>query len=117
MPADTNPSGDVFGGWLMSQMDLAASNAAMLRTRGRCATVAVDRMNFLRPVRVGDEVTLYADVVRVGRTSLDVEVEAWRRSREGDDSSQVTHARFTFVALDTAGKPRAIPDPCVEAPI
>ncbi len=109
MPADTNPAGDIFGGWLMAQMDLAASNVAMLRVRGRCATVAVDRMSFLRPVRVGDEVSLYADVVRVGHTSLDVEVEAWRRSRDGHESSQVTHARFTFVALDANGAPRAIP--------
>ena len=82
MPADTNPSGDIFGGWLMGQMDLAAGNAAARRARGRCSTVAVDGMVFHRPVMVGDEVSLYATLLRVGRTSMRISVEAWRRSRE-----------------------------------
>ena len=79
MPADTNPAGDIFGGWLMAQMDLAAGNAAARRARGRCATVAADSMVFHSPVFVGDEVSLFADILRVGRTSLSIRIEAWRR--------------------------------------
>jgi acyl-CoA thioesterase YciA len=109
MPADTNPSGDIFGGWLMAQMDLAAGNAAAKRARGRCATVAVDGMVFHRPVMVGDEVSLYADILRVGRSSLNIRVEAWRRSRDGDERFKVTQANFTFVAIDDVGRPRPVP--------
>jgi acyl-CoA thioesterase YciA len=109
MPADTNPAGDIFGGWLMAQMDLAAGNAAARRARGRCATVAADSMVFHSPVFVGDEVSLYADVVRVGRTSMSIRIEAWRRSRDGDDGFKVTEATFTFVAIDEARRPRPIP--------
>src|SRR3712207_3569123 len=76
MPADTNPAGDIFGGWLMAQMDLAAGNAAARRARGRCATVAVDGIVFHSPVHVGDEVTVYADLAAVGRTSMKFRVEA-----------------------------------------
>lgn len=109
MPADTNPAGDIFGGWLMSQMDLAAGNAAARRTHGRCATVAVDGMSFHAPVKVGDEVSLYAEVLSTGRSSLRIRVEAWRRSPAADDSVRVTSAVFTFVALDAAGRPRPVP--------
>ena len=109
MPADANPSGDIFGGWLMSQMDLAGANAASRRCRGRCATVAVDSMIFHRPVFVGDEVSLYANVVKVGRTSMAVRVEAWRRSRIDDVRNKVTEALFTFVATDEHRKPRVVP--------
>jgi acyl-CoA thioesterase YciA len=109
MPADTNPAGDIFGGWLMSQMDLAAGNAAGRRTHGRCATVAVEAMSFHAPVKVGDEVSLYADVVSTGRTSLRIRVEAWRRSQVTEESVRVTSAVFTFVALDAAGRPRPVP--------
>ncbi|MFG1224392.1 acyl-CoA thioesterase [Xanthobacter wiegelii] len=109
MPADTNPSGDIFGGWLMSQMDLAAGNVAARRSRGRAATVAVEAMSFLSPVAVGDEVSLFATIARVGRTSLRIEVEAWRRARESEQSTKVTEAVFTFVAIDGEGRPRAIP--------
>jgi acyl-CoA thioesterase YciA len=111
MPADTNPAGDIFGGWLMAQMDLAAGNAAARRARGRCATIAVDGMVFHSPVRVGEEVTVYADLLAVGRTSMKFRVEAWRRSRDGDESTQVTEAVFTFVALDSGGRPRPVPRP------
>jgi acyl-CoA thioesterase YciA len=111
MPSDTNPAGDIFGGWLMAQMDLAAGNAAARRARGRCATVAVDAIVFHSPVQVGDEVTVYADVESVGRTSMKLRVSAWRRPRDGDASSQVTQALFTFVAIDAAGRPRAVPVP------
>lgn len=109
MPADTNPSGDIFGGWLMAQMDLAAGNAAARKARGRCATVAVDGMVFHRPVMVGDEVSLYAEILRVGRSSLNIRVEAWRRSRDGDERFKVTQATFTFVAIDETGRPRPVP--------
>ncbi len=109
MPADTNPAGDIFGGWLMTLMDLAAGNAATRRARGRCATVAVDGMAFLRPVLVGDEVSLYATIEKVGRTSMTVHVEAWRRSRAEELRERVTEARFTFVALDDERRPRVVP--------
>jgi acyl-CoA thioesterase YciA len=93
----------------MGQMDLAAGNAAARRARGRCATVAVDGMVFHRPVAVGDEVSLYAEVIRVGRSSMVISVEAWRRSRYGEEQFKVTQANFTFVALDPTGRPRSIP--------
>ena len=109
MAADTNPAGDIFGGWLMSQMDLAAGNAAARRARGRCATVAVEGMAFHSPVHVGDEVSVYADLTVVGRTSMKFKVEAWRRSRDGDVEVKVTEAVFIFVALDSSGRPRPIP--------
>jgi acyl-CoA thioesterase YciA len=109
MPADTNPAGDIFGGWLMAQMDLAAGNAAARRARGRCATVAVDRMVFHCPVLVGDEVSFYAAIEKVGRTSMTIRVEAWRRSRESEDVSKVTEGTFSFVAIDDDRRPRPVP--------
>lgn len=109
MPADTNPSGDIFGGWLMAQMDLAAGNLAARIARGRAATVAVEGMAFLKPVKVGDEVTLYADLVSTGRTSMNIHVEAWRRDRYSTETVKVTDATFTFVALDDAGNSRPLP--------
>lgn len=110
MPSDTNPSGDIFGGWLMAQMDLAAGNAAARRARGRCATVSVEGMSFLSPVYVGDEVSLYARIVSIGRSSMKIAVEAWRRPREIEETVRVTQAVFTFVAIDEAGRPRPVPD-------
>ena len=109
MPADTNPDGDIFGGWLMSQMDHAAGTAAMRRSGGRVVTAAVDGMAFLTPVHVGDEVSLYAQVLSVGRTSMKIMVEAWRQTRESDTRIQVTKALFTFVAIGDDGRPRAVP--------
>jgi acyl-CoA thioesterase YciA len=109
MPADANPSGDIFGGWLMSQMDLAGANAASRRSRGRCVTVAVDGMVFHEPVFIGDEVSLYCTVIRVGRTSMTIRVEAWRRSRISDASNKVTEAIFTYVAVDENRKARPVP--------
>jgi acyl-CoA thioesterase YciA len=109
MPSDTNPAGDIFGGWLMGIMDMAAASAATRRARGRCATVAVEGMSFLSPVRVGDEVSCYAEIVSTGRTSMKVKVEAWRREREGEHMNRVTAADFTFVALDATGRPRPVP--------
>lgn len=109
MPADTNPSGDIFGGWLMSQMDFAGSNAAVRRALGRCVTVAVDGMVFHKPVFVGDEVSLYATVLRIGKTSMTIRVEAWRRNRTDEVRQKVTEAIFTFVAVDESRKPRLVP--------
>ena len=109
MPADANASGDIFGGWLMSQMDLAGGNVALLRARGRCVTVAVEAISFLRPVLIGDEVSLYAEVLSVGRTSMRVHVEAWRRPRHSPEMQRVTDAVFTFVALDENARPRPVP--------
>jgi acyl-CoA thioesterase YciA len=108
MPADTNSAGDIFGGWLMSQMDLAAGNVAARIARGRCATVAVDAMTFHQPVKVGDEVTVYAEPLKVGRTSIAMQVRAFRRRRDEDARELVTEARFTFVALDADGRPRPV---------
>lgn len=110
MPADTNPAGDVFGGWIMSQMDLAVGNMAGRVAQGRGATVAVEAMQFLRPVKVGDEVTLYATLNHVGRTSMRIHVDVWARSRFGKQAHKVTNADFVFVALDEDGNPRKIPE-------
>ena len=109
MPADTNPEGDIFGGWVLAQMDLAGSTPAFDIAHGRCATVAVDAMVFHQPVSVGDEVSVYAEIVRVGRTSMTIDVEAWRRDRHGEERQKVTEAHFTFVAIDDERKPRAVP--------
>jgi acyl-CoA thioesterase YciA len=109
MPADANPAGDIFGGWLMSQMDLAASSVATHRARGRVATVAVEAMSFLSPVMVGDEVSLYARLVSTGRTSIKVAVEAFRRHRHEDERERVTEATFTFVAIGPDRRPRPLP--------
>lgn len=108
MPADTNPEGDVFGGWLMSWMDLAASTVAFGLARGRCATVAADRIAFLAPVLVGDEVSLFARPEHIGRTSVKVAVEGWRRRRDGQESQRIVTGLFTYVALDDQARPRPI---------
>ena len=115
MPADANPAGDIFGGWLMAQMDLAAGNVASRRARGRCATVAVDSFTFHQPVKVGDEVSVFARILREGRSSMHLHVEAWRRSREAEDRQKVTQATFVFVALDEAGRPRPLPQAQAQA--
>ena len=109
MPSDTNPSGDIFGGWLMSQMDVAGGITAWWRAHGRVATVAVEAMTFHRPVRVGDVLCVYADIERIGTTSLTVAVEAWVLRREGRQRVKVTEAVFTYVALDEGGEKRPVP--------
>ena len=109
MPADTNPAGDIFGGWLMAQMDLAAGNVATRRAQGRCVTVAVAEMIFITPVHVGDEVSLYARLIESGRSSMRIAVEAWRRHRDSDDIGKVTEAVFTCVAIDGERRPRPLP--------
>jgi acyl-CoA thioesterase YciA len=92
----------------MSQMDLAAGNLAALTARGRAATVAVEAMKFHRPVKVGDEVSLFASLIRTGRSSMEIHVEAWRRARASAESDKVTEASFIFVALDGEGRPRPL---------
>ena len=109
MPADANPAGDIFGGWLMAHMDQAGASVAFRTARGRVATVAVDAMTFHLPVHVGDEVSLYGKLLGTGRSSIRVHVEAWRRDRTTEDAARVTEATFTFVALDDAGRPRPVP--------
>jgi len=109
MPADANPYGDIFGGWLMGQMDLAAGSVASRRSGGRAVTIAADAMKFHMPVVVGDEVSVYAHLIAVGRTSMTIEVEAWRRARHSNDSCKVTQARFIFVAVGGDRKPRPVP--------
>ena len=108
LPADTNVYGDIFGGWLMSQMDLAASSVASRHAAGRAVTIAVDGMTFHRPVFVGDEVSVFASLDEVGRTSMKVAVEAWRRDRHSDDVNLVTRARFTFVAIGQDRRARGV---------
>ena len=109
MPADTNPEGDIFGGWLLAQMDLAGATPAFDLAEGRCATIAVDAMVFHQPVSVGDEVSLYARILKAGRTSIRVHVEAWKRARAADHSVRVTEGVFTYVAIDEDHKPRPLP--------
>lgn len=109
MPADTNPSGDIFGGWVLSQMDNAAGICAGQRAQGRVVTVAVDRMSFIRPVRVGDILGVYTCIESTGTTSVVVNVEAWvRRGRIGN-REKVTEGKFKFVALDENGKSMPLP--------
>jgi len=111
MPADTNPEGDIFGGWLLAQMDLAGATPAFELACGRCATVALDGMVFHQPVSVGDEVSIYAHVIGSGRTSIRVQVEAWKRARGQPQAAsvRVTQGVFTYVAIDENRKPRALP--------
>ena len=108
MPADTNANGDIFGGWVMAQMDIAGGIAGVDRSQGRVVTVAVDAMTFIRPVRIGDVLCVYTRVVSVGRTSMKIEVEAWARRFRAGFREKVTEATFTFVAIDDEGRPRPV---------
>lgn len=108
MPADTNPNGDIFGGWILSQMDIAGGTYAFHIARGRVATVAVTAMKFHKPVSVGDEISCYCRTESVGTTSIAVHVEAWVRRRDDGAEEQVTEGLFTFVAIDSAGQPRPV---------
>ena len=109
MPADANPHGDIFGGWLLSQMDLAGGTLATRRAKGRTATVAVTAMTFHRPVFVGDEVTCYAEIIKIGTTSITVKVESWVRRGIGDEQIAVTEGIFTYVAVGNDRRPRPVP--------
>ena len=110
MPADANPAGDIFGGWILSEMDIAGGIAAARRARGRCVTVAVQQIVFHLPVQVGDLVTCYADIAKVGRTSLTVNIQVWATPHyEPAEPKMVTEGTFTYVALDADHKPRPVP--------
>ncbi|WP_341501409.1 acyl-CoA thioester hydrolase YciA [Gallaecimonas sp. GXIMD4217] len=112
MPADTNTNGDIFGGWIMAQMDLAGGILANELARGRIATVAVESMTFHQPVKVGDVVCVYGECVRIGRTSMTVKLEVWVKPvlRSQDHKRFcVTEATFTYVAIDDNGRPRPVP--------
>jgi acyl-CoA thioesterase YciA len=110
MPADTNPSGDIFGGWIMSLMDLAAGMTATTRARGRVVTAAVSDLSFLAPVKVGDAVCCYTDVIATGRSSMKLSVEVWVLRERLGARMKVTEATFTLVAVDADGKPRSLPE-------
>ena len=110
MPADANPNGDIFGGWVLAQMDIAGGITAGQLARGRVATVAVDAMTFHLPVYVGDVLCVYADIDRIGRTSMTLHLEAWALRRRQGEKVKVTEGRFTFVALDDNGRPRPVPE-------
>ena len=107
MPADTNPYGGVFGGWLMGQMGLACGSFASRKTRGKAILVAADGIRFPGAMAVGDELSIYIDQLKQGRTSLRLKAEAVARERDGDEEKLVAEGEFTFVALDEQGKPRA----------
>ena len=109
MPADTNANGDIFGGWLMAQMDLGCSVLARGRARGRVATVAVEAMVFHRPVHVGDVVSIHAEMIREGSTSMTIVAEVWVRRQPSGDHLKVTEAKFVFVAVDETGGKRPLP--------
>ena len=108
MPADANAYGDIFGGWLMSLMDMGAGLIASRRARGKATTVAMDGMQFLLPVKIGDEVSVYGELLKVGRTSITIGITAWRRHRDEEEAVKVTEAVFTFVAVDDTGRPRPV---------
>jgi len=109
MPADANPQGDIFGGWLLSQMDLAGGTAATRRAKGRTATVAITAMTFHRPVFIGDVVSCYAEIIKVGTTSITVKVESWVRRGIGEEQIEVTEGIFTYVAVGDDRRPRPVP--------
>ena len=108
MPKNTNPSGDIFGGWLMSQMDIAGMVTASEVAGGRVATVAIDGMAFLTPVHVGAVVSCYCDVLEIGRSSIRIVVEEWIKSKHDGEPIKVTEGEFVFVAIDENGRTRAI---------
>ncbi|MCA2011180.1 acyl-CoA thioesterase [Pararhodobacter sp. CCB-MM2] len=109
MPADTNSNGDIFGGWVLSQMDIAGGVAAHKRAKGRTATVAINAMRFHAPVMVGDVFTVYTSVVKTGTTSVTIHVEAWVQREVDAIQIQVTEADFTFVAIEKSGVKRPLP--------
>lgn len=109
MPADANAAGDVFGGWVIAQMDLAAGTRSSERARGRVVTAAINALSFKLPVKIGDTLELYTTVTRVGRTSMTIEVEAWAQRYLTHNKVKVTEADFVMVAVDETGQPRPVP--------
>jgi acyl-CoA thioesterase YciA len=108
MPRDANAYGDIFGGWLMSLMDNGAGLISSRHSRGRAVTIAMDGMQFLKPVKIGDEISVYGEIIKTGRTSMTIAVEAWRRHRHELEAVKVTEAVFTFVAVDDNGRSRPV---------
>jgi acyl-CoA thioesterase YciA len=111
MPANTNANGDIFGGWIVSQMDLAAGVLAKRVAHGRVATVAIHSMTFLKPVHVGDVISCHVDLIKQGTTSMTIRVEVWALPSTQNGRYQVTEGIFIFVAIDEDGKPRPVPKP------
>ena len=109
MPADTNTNGDIFGGWLLSQMDVAGGILASKIAEGRVATVAIEGMNFLLPVKVGDTVTCYGKLEKAGKTSISILLRVTTESWKNSNLKEVTKGKFIYVAIDSAGKPRQLP--------
>lgn len=109
MPKDANANGDIFGGWLVSQMDLAGAVTAHKLAKGRVATVAIDSMVFLSPVSVGSTISCYTEVLKIGRTSMNIRVEVWSCAAVEEDQSKVTEGTFTFVAIDANRRTRPVP--------
>lgn len=110
MPADTNWSGDVFGGWIVSQMDLAGAIHVERLTKGRCATIAINQMSFLVPVKVGDVISCYTKILHIGNSSVRVQIEVWNSHDDSREAVRITEGVFTFVAVDVKGKKRLITD-------
>jgi len=108
MPADTNANGDIFGGWLVSQMDLGAGILAKHVSKSRTVTVAINSLTFRLPVQIGDIVSCYADLVKIGTTSITIKMEVWRISHDTEDQALVSDGIFTFVAVDENGKPQTV---------
>ncbi|ENX04423.1 MAG: acyl-CoA thioesterase [Acinetobacter sp.] len=108
MPADTNWSGDVFGGWIVSQMDLAGAIHVERLSKGRCATIAINEMTFLVPVKVGNVISCYTKILKVGNTSVQVQIEVWNSHDNSRDPIRITQGVFTFVAVDVNGNKRQI---------
>jgi acyl-CoA thioesterase YciA len=108
MPADTNANGDIFGGWLLGQMDIGGAIYARNLARSRVTTVAIDAMSFINPVYVGDIVSCHASLVKVGRTSMRIDVEAWAQRMRGGELVRVTEGIFTYVAIDDTGRPHSV---------
>jgi acyl-CoA thioesterase YciA len=110
MPADANANGDIFGGWVLSQMDVAGGTVAAERAQGRTVTVAIEAMTFHRPIYIGDIVSLYAEVTRVGKSSIAVEIETVAQRRNTGEEVTVTEGTFVYVAIDDDGNPRPVPE-------
>ena len=113
MPADTNANGDIFGGWVLSQMDQAGGIAAVETARGRVVTIAIDAMTFIRPVKVGDVLCVYTAVDHIGRSSIKIHIEAWARRFRTHHREKVTDSTFTFVAIDDSGRPRPVTEAAI----
>ena len=108
MPADANANGDIFGGWMLSQMDLAGSIIAIKTAKTRVATVGIEAMSFEKPVEIGDEISCYCKVDRIGKTSITIHIESWARARLEETARKVTEGKFTYVAIDENKKPISV---------